>query len=158
MQPLLFLVEWKLVNRGDIAIGLFAVLFGVALVVWIIPAQTGLRIVALVSPMFFAKLCAWILVASGIGLAVAGLFSHREDILFKKVAFHLSVTVIATVGLGAAVFAMQHIGFLVTGFTISFVTMRIAGEKDLRLLVGCSVFFPLFIWLAFDVMLSRPLP
>jgi hypothetical protein len=36
--------------------------------------------------------------------------------------------------------------------------MRIAGEKDWRLLVGCSILFPLFIWLAFDVILSRPLP
>ena len=145
-------------NRGDIAIGLIAALFGVALVVWIIPAQTGLRIVALVSPMFFAMLCAWILVASGIGLAMSGLFSHREDILFKNVAFHLGVIVIAAIGLGSAVFAMQHIGFLVTGIMIAFVTMRIAGEIDWRLLVGCSILFPLFIWLAFDVILSRPLP
>ena len=147
-----------MVNRGDIAIGVVAALFGAALILWIIPAQTGLRIVALVSPMFFAMLCAWILVASGIGLAVSGLFSHREDILLKNVAFLLGVTVIAAIGLGLAVFAMQHIGFLVTGIAIAFVTMRIAGEKDWRLLIGCSIFFPLFIWVTFDVILSRPLP
>ena len=143
-------------GRADLALGTACVALGTALVFWIIPAATRPALFATVSPQFYPSLSAWLLVAAGLGLAVSGLRGRGGGV--EPPRRRALAASLAAAALGLAVVLMLRIGFVAAGALIVLAVMLLAGERRIRFLAGLPAAFPSLLWLAFDVLLGRPLP
>lgn len=141
-------------GRTDLALGAVCVVLGAALVFWIVPAATHPALFATVSPQFYPSLSAWLLVAAGLGLAVSGLRGGGAEPPRRWAPAAL----LAAAALGLAVVLMLRIGFVAAGALIVLAVMLLAGERRIGVLAGLPAAFPSLLWLAFDVLLDRPLP
>lgn len=141
-------------SRTDLALGAVCVVLGAALIFWIVPTATHPALFATVPPQFYPSLSAWLLVAAGLGLAVSGLRGGGVELPRRWAP----AAALAAAALGLAVVLMLWIGFVAAGALIVLAVMLLAGERRTGFLVGLPAAFPSLLWLAFDVLLDRPLP
>lgn len=132
--------------------GVASALFGLALLLWIIPAQTQDIGSGMLSPASFPKIAASVILISGLGLAA---FSAPPSYL--RLAAFLRVTGIVALT-GAAIQAMLWWGYLLAAPVLTFALMWICGERRRLWLITGALLCPLIIWAIFVPGLGRVLP
>lgn len=132
--------------------GVFFVLFGIALYVWIIPVQTETVAYGFTRPATVPKLTAVIIAIGGlwtvlrpVGVAVPDLRSVLRAGLFAAM-------------LAAGLYAIDLAGFVWAAPFIALVLLLAAHERRPVWLLVAAVAVPFSIWLAVAVLLERPLP
>lgn len=133
--------------------GVFFVIFAVAMIWGVIPAQTESvypdgSIPPEVLPMFYAAMIGLFGTALACQRAEATALDLRQGA--KTAGFFL----LALVG----VLAMQHFGFLLAAPVLALVLLWLVGERRPLWLALGGLGGPLLIWTVFEVLLGRLLP
>lgn len=142
---------------SNILTGLIAVLFGGAMILWIIPAQTVPAIFASVPSGFYPNFTCGMLVVSGLALAVSGLVATSEAAPAPPRGFAARLAV-ASVLLVGVMYAVPVVGFLPTSVIICLAVLILMRENRWPLIVAICITAPLAVWGGFELLLGRPLP
>lgn len=102
-------------NTSNILIGILAMVFGMVMIVWVIPAQTVPALFASVPSGFYANIGCGLMIASGAALAISGVFAGREHIDMALARRQFTVFAVALVLLSVVTLLMPHIGFIPAG-------------------------------------------
>ncbi len=145
---------------SNVAIGLASAALGIAMILWVIPSQTVPAIFASVPSGFYPNFTSGMLIASGVALAISGVFGARpvgqaDDTPAIVLAFRF---VCALVLLVAAMWGMPVLGFIPAGIAICLATLVLMNERRWLLIGIICIAAPLIIWGAFEILLGRPLP
>ena len=138
--------------------GLAATFLGVALILWIIPAQTVPAVFASVPSGFYPNITSMMLVISGIALTVSGLISTKADRTEIPPALFAVRFAVALILLVGAMLLVPILGFLPTGAGVCAITLLAMREHHWLRIAAICVAAPLVVWVGFAVLLGRPLP
>jgi len=132
--------------------GVVVVVFGLILLVWIIPRHTEAADYGWLRPATLPNVTAIIIIVSGIihVLFPAGTAEFDLQPAMRAGKFFL----ISLAGL----FIMHHLGFLIAAPLLIIVLMLMVGERRPLWLVAGVVMIPLAIWSSIELLLKRPLP
>lgn len=140
---------------SDRVLGGFAVLFGVFLLLYGIPANVKMvsGIFVYPNPALFPQIAAVLMIALGVMQMVftksrADVPTLRRVLLFLAVA---GATLLAMVGI-------RTFGYLPVAVALMVLVCLITGERRPVWLLTVIVGMPVGIWLLFEHVLSRPLP
>ena len=144
-------------DLSNILSGLVAALFGGAMILWIIPAQTVPAIFASVPSGFYPTFTCGMLVVSGLALAVSGFLpsSDAAPAPPRGFAARLAGAFVLLVG---AMYAAPVIGFLPAGVIICLIVLILMRENRWPLIAAICIAAPLAVWGGFEILLGRPLP
>lgn len=143
---------------SNILTGLAAIALGAILILWVVPAQTVPAIFASVPSGFYPNFTSGLLILSGLGLLIAGLFNRAPPISAIAVFRTTIRFAVALVLLVGAMALTPLIGFLPAGAVICLVTLLLMRETRWPLIAAISIAAPLFVWGGFELLLGRPLP
>lgn len=146
-------------RKADLSAGLVLVLFGVVMMVWVIPAQTQhVREISL-QPSFYPNLAAGALVFFAVLLVIQAIARRDRGGEEAPLLLRNWVSLVLVAGIMfAALAAFDYLGFLVGGIALVLVLMLYMGARSIPLLASVSIGTPVAIWLFFEVLLERPLP
>lgn len=144
-------------DLSSVLTGLCAMALGGALIFWITPAQTVPALFASVPSSFYPDFTSAMLVLAGFALAVSGLLTPPQ--VQTRGAAHIALRFFtALVLLVGAMFLTPLLGFPVMGALICLVTLLLMRENRWPLVATITLAAPACVWVAFDVLLARPLP
>lgn len=133
-------------------LGLFFAVFGVLLLVVVIPQQTEVIDYGWMRPQTLPDAMAAVIAVAGIMLALrprgAVAFEWRKA---GRAALYLGLV-------AAGVWLIGLFGFEIVAPLLALVMMLVIGERRVPWLVLGAAGIPLAIWLAVAVLLDRPLP
>lgn len=132
--------------------GLAFSVFGLLLLVWLIPAHTETVDYGWMKPDTLPKACAWALLALGavqVAVPSGDVSVNGQEVLWVAVLAALS---------GVAVWAMGRVGFLVTGPIFAAVLVALIRERRWPWIAAAVLGAPAITWLVVSVLLNRPLP
>ena len=132
--------------------GLLVALFGLALMVWIIPAHTETVEQGWMRPQTIPDICAVLLIALGLLHAVlpTGVVILRPKETLRVLMFAFAA--------GIGLWAMDQFGFLLAAPVLALIVMLLVGERRPVWLGAGAVALPVAIWFAVVVLLERTLP
>lgn len=139
----------ELINR---LVGAGSALFGVLMLVLIIPRQTVEMSYGAMSPSGFPTFAAALIAVLGCLQAIRP--TGSVELHFGETARMLAAVLFTLV----AVLSMERFGFLMAAPLFTLGIMLFAGERRAIWLVIGGLLSPALIWCLFEVMLERPLP
>ena len=132
--------------------GLAFFAFGVALLLWLIPANTETVDYGWIRPDTVPKACAWAFVA--LGLVQAALPRGRVEVDVREALWVAGIAALSAL----AVWGMGRFGFLATGPVFAAVLVVLIREKRWYWAAAAIFGAPAITWLVVGVLLNRPLP
>lgn len=145
-------------NTSNILIGILAMVFGMVMIVWVIPAQTVPALFASVPSGFYANIGCGLMIASGAALAISGVFAGREHIDMALARRQFTVFAMALVLLSVVTLLMPHIGFIPAGILACLMILLLMQVREPIRLVAICAATPVSVWAFFEHVLTRPLP
>ena len=134
--------------KADLISGVLLMVFGLALLFWIIPAQTDQDTGAAVPPDLLPQICAvGITILAGILTVNAARGATPPNKAPKLSEWSAMVGVLAIVIIGTVLFS--HVHTAVGGFFVSVATMLYMGERRWYLLIALPSALVLSIYLLF---------
>lgn len=138
------------VNRAS---GLFVVLVGLVMVIWVIPCQTETVDYGWLKPATLPSIaCMVMILAAG----VHALFSRGETVKVHG-AETLRAVLFLLVGI-LGLILMARAGFVIAAPLMVLVMMVMVGERRWKWLLTGVLVLPAFIWFIIEFLLGRPLP
>ncbi len=132
--------------------GIIAAVFGIILLVWIIPRHTEAVDYGWLRPATLPRVTAVIIIISGI---IHLLFPSGTAQFDARPALRAGLFFGISL---AGLFVMHHLGFLITAPLLAMTLMLMVGERRPLWLFAGAAMVPLGIWTAIDLLLKRPLP
>ncbi|MEJ2729564.1 MAG: tripartite tricarboxylate transporter TctB family protein [Deltaproteobacteria bacterium] len=132
--------------------GVVVVVFGLILLVWIIPWHTEAADYGWLRPATLPNVTAIIIVISGI---IHVLFPAGSAEFDLQSALRAGLFFVISL---AGLFIMRHLGFLIAAPLLIMILMLMVGERRPLWLVAGAVMVPLGIWSSIELLLKRPLP
>jgi putative tricarboxylic transport membrane protein len=132
--------------------GVVVVVFGLILLLWIIPWHTEAVDYGWLRPATLPNVTAIIIVISGI---IHLLFPAGTAEFDLQPALRAGLFFVISL---AGLFMMRYLGFLIAAPLLIMVLMLLVGERRPLWLVGAVVMVPLGIWASIELLLKRPLP
>lgn len=132
--------------------GLAVSVFGLALLLWLIPEHTETVDYGWMRPDTLPKACAWGLLALGLvqtAVPRGGVALDGGEVLWVAVLVVLS---------GIAIWAMGRVGFLVVAPVFAAVLVALIRERRWPWILAAVAGAPALTWLVVSVLLNRPLP
>lgn len=132
--------------------GLAVALFGVALLLWLIPAHTETVDYGWMRPDTLPRACAWGLLV--LGLVQAGVPRGAVALDSGEVAL---VAVLVALS-GVAIWAMGRVGFLMVAPVFAALLVALIRERRWPWIAAAVAGAPALTWMVVSVLLNRPLP
>jgi putative tricarboxylic transport membrane protein len=132
--------------------GLAVSLFGLALLLWLIPAHTETVDYGWMRPDTLPRACAWGLLTLGLVQAAVprgGVALDRGEVLWVAALVVVS---------GVAIWAMGRVGFLVVAPLFAALLVALIRERRWPWILAAVAGAPALTWLVVSVLLNRPLP
>lgn len=133
-------------------IGGGAILLGAFLLFYLIPDQV-VSMQGAVDPSLFPRVAAWLFV----GLGIVQLLTKTQTTMGVDRAQFLRVCFLCLVAL-FCIILMPIVGYLAASVGLMIVVCSVMFEKRWLWLVTSVVVVPVCVWLAFEILLRRPLP
>lgn len=139
-------------TSADRLTGAFFLLFGLAMVSFVIPEYVENAEGGNLSPRTMPTVVAWIIAVCGGALVIKPTTHQAPDLRFFAKAFAYVVV------LAAAIYAMSLVGFLYVAPVLALVIMLMIGERRPVWLGIGVVLMPALIWFLVTQLLERGLP
>jgi hypothetical protein len=148
-------------RQADIVAGSVLAAFGLAAVLWIIPAESARVRDASIQPAVYPLIAAWAIVAHSALMIANGILRRLlpdEDAASPVPSGEwLHVAAVCAILL-AALLAFEFVGFVAGGVSLVAVLMIYMGARNPALIAGVAAGATLSIWAFFHLALARPLP
>jgi len=126
--------------------------FGLALLLWLIPAHTETVDYGWIRPDTLPRACAWGLLM--LGLVQAAVPRGAVALDRSEVIWVAALVVVS----GIAIWAMGRVGFLVVAPVFATVLVALIRERRWPWVLAAVAGAPALTWLVVSVLLNRPLP
>ena len=127
-------------------------LFGLALLLWLIPAHTETVDYGWMKPDTLPRACAWGLLA--LGLIQTTLPRGEVSLDPGELLWVAGLAVLS----GLAIWGMGRVGFLIAGPAFAAILVALIRERRWYWIAAAVAGAPALTWLVVSVLLNRPLP
>lgn len=151
-----------LLRNRDFWSGLVFLLFGVVLIVFLIPSGVvePKRIkFAVLSPSYYPRIIAIAMSLIGLAICIGSLKGKDDDFVTSTVDLYAMGKVVTVfIVLFATAYALPHAGFVLASAVALVVLMALAGERNPFIVVGVAIILPIVLYFFFTKLASVPIP
>ncbi len=151
-----------LLRNRDFWSGLVFLLFGVVLIVFLIPSGVvePKRIkFAVLSPSYYPRIIAIAMSIIGLAICIGSLRGTDDDFVTSSIDLNAMGKVVTVfIVLFATAYALPHAGFVLASAVALVVLMALAGERNPFIVVGVAIILPIVLYLFFTKLASVPIP